>query len=84
MTEAQPPEAEAFAAKVRLELKQQERSWPWLSRQTNIHVNTLRSQLLEKPERLKLQTARRVATALSLPMWDDAATNTTAASERAA
>lgn len=74
MTETKAvPEPEVFAAAARKRLREIDRSWPWLSKVTDIHVNTLRSQLIEKPSRLKLGTARRVSTALDLTWWGDAA-----------
>lgn len=67
------PRPEQFAAVAVAKLKADERSWPWLARQTDIHVNTLRSQLLTNPSRLKLRTANRVATALNISVWAEEA-----------
>jgi lambda repressor-like predicted transcriptional regulator len=42
--------------------------WTWLERETGVSVETLKSQL-ERPALLRLETARRIATALELSVW---------------
>lgn len=57
---------EDFAEEVLTVLKADERSIQWLSRQTGIAGSTLRSQLLERPSRLTLLNALRIASVLSV------------------
>jgi len=74
MTErAELPEPEDFAAEVQRKMQAEGRKWAWLAGEVGISVNTLRSQIVEEPSRLKLATAKRVATALGMSVWIEAA-----------
>lgn len=61
-----------FAAAVIDKMTNEGRKWAWLAQQAELNPNTLRSQLVDEPSRLKMITARRIATALDIPFWDAA------------
>jgi hypothetical protein len=71
MTNHLPPEPEAFAAAA--QQKMVGRKWSWLSGETGINAGPLKRQLVTHPESLKLRTAARVARALELSIWGEAA-----------
>lgn len=58
------PTPEDFAESVLAALKDDERTPEWLSRQTGIPSSTLRSQLIEKPQRLTYLNAARISQVL--------------------
>lgn len=65
------PEPEVFAAAAQLKMKG--RKWSWLSAETGINAGALKYQLVKNPASLKLRTAVRVARALELSVWGEAA-----------
>lgn len=73
MTERDLPEPEDFAALVVEAMAIGGRKWTWLAEQTGLHVNTIRYQIITNPASLKLRTSRRIATALGINQWGEAA-----------
>lgn len=65
------PEPEDFCAAVAVAMTG--RKWSWLADETGINVGTLKYQLIINPDALKLRTGKRVATALNLTVWGEAA-----------
>lgn len=65
------PEPKDFCAAVAVAMVG--RKWSWLAAATGIHVGTLKYQLLVNPDALKLRTSKRVATALNIDVWAEAA-----------
>lgn len=61
----------AFAATVIEKINSEGRKWTWLADMAGLSTNTLRSQIIDDPVRLKLRTARRVASALNIPFWTE-------------
>lgn len=67
--EAQFPDEEIFCRVVETKMQAEGRKWRWLADAVGMSVQTLRSQL-RKPHTLGLGTAKRIATALDLSVWD--------------
>ena len=67
------PEPDAFAALARATMGRDGHTWASLSRETGIHANTLRHQLRDNTDSLRLATARAVARVLGVSMWEQAA-----------
>ena len=67
------PDSEEFAATVRLKMESEGRKWSWLSEASGINAGPLQYQLVKNPRSLKLHTAKRVASALAISFWGEAA-----------
>lgn len=62
----------AFAAAVVEKITREGRKWVVVANAVGLSDSTLRSQV-GNPARLKLRTARRLATVLDIPLWGQAA-----------